>query len=96
VPQGAQGIATLDNLMAAVLETDGSFIVLIRTFLSFALKVEIQGHWPWQGYEQAEGGGRSVRPPNCHAEDQPARGPLDMRRASIFAIHQEGRGNNAH
>jgi hypothetical protein len=22
--------------------------------------------------------------------------PLDMPRASIFAIHQEGRGNNAH
>ena len=23
-------------------------IVLIRTFLSFSLEVEIQGHWPWQ------------------------------------------------
>lgn len=23
-------------------------IVLIRTFLSFALEVEIDGHWPWQ------------------------------------------------
>ena len=25
-----------------------AIIVLIRTFLSFALEVEIQGHWPWQ------------------------------------------------
>jgi uncharacterized membrane protein len=24
-------------------------IVAIRTFLSFSLEVEIQGHWPWQG-----------------------------------------------
>ena len=23
-------------------------IVLIRTFLSFSLEVEIKGHWPWQ------------------------------------------------
>jgi uncharacterized membrane protein len=26
-----------------------SLIVLIRTFLSFSLEVEISGHWPWQG-----------------------------------------------
>jgi uncharacterized membrane protein len=24
-------------------------IVLIRTFLSFTLEVEITGHWPWEG-----------------------------------------------
>lgn len=24
-------------------------VVLIRTFLSFSLEVEIDGHWPWQG-----------------------------------------------
>jgi len=24
-------------------------IVLIRTFLSFSLEVEINGHWPWHG-----------------------------------------------
>jgi uncharacterized membrane protein len=29
-------------------------IVLIRTFLSFALEVEIQGRWPWQGRERSE------------------------------------------
>jgi uncharacterized membrane protein len=23
-------------------------LVLIRTFLSFALETEIEGHWPWQ------------------------------------------------
>ena len=28
-------------------------IVLIRTFLSFALEVEIQGRWPWQGRERS-------------------------------------------
>lgn len=33
---------TLDNL--AVL----AGIVLIRTFLSFALEVELEGRWPWQ------------------------------------------------
>ena len=28
-------------------------IVLIRTFLSVALEVEIQGRWPWQGRERS-------------------------------------------
>ena len=27
-------------------------IVLIRTFLSFSLEVEIEGHWPWRRAEQ--------------------------------------------
>ena len=26
-----------------------ALIVLIRTFLSFTLEVEINGRWPWQG-----------------------------------------------
>lgn len=43
---------TLDSL--AVL----AGIVLIRTFLSFALEVEIEGRWPWQGRGHAEEGGR--------------------------------------
>ena len=34
---------TLDNLDVLGL------IVLIRTFLSFSLEVEIEGRWPWQG-----------------------------------------------
>lgn len=31
-------------------------IVLVRTFLSFALEAEIEGHWPWQrrAAEQAD------------------------------------------
>lgn len=29
-------------------------IVLIRTFLSFSLEVEINGHWPWQARESPE------------------------------------------
>jgi len=33
---------TLDNLAVLAL------IVLIRTFLSFALEIEIGGQWPWQ------------------------------------------------
>ncbi len=28
-------------------------LVLIRTFLSFALELEITGRWPWQGGEEA-------------------------------------------
>ena len=27
-------------------------IVLIRTFLSFSLEAEIEGHWPWQASEK--------------------------------------------
>lgn len=33
---------TLENLGVLAI------IVLIRTFLSFTLEIEIQGHWPWQ------------------------------------------------
>lgn len=38
--------ATLANV--AIL----GFLVLIRTFLSWSLTVEIEGRWPWQGKEQ--------------------------------------------
>lgn len=31
-------------------------IVLIRTFLSISLEVEIEGRWPWQGREAERGG----------------------------------------
>jgi len=30
-------------------------IVLIRTFLSFSLEVEIEGRWPWQGRGKRDG-----------------------------------------
>jgi uncharacterized membrane protein len=29
-------------------------IVLIRTFLSMALEVELEGRWPWQAKKQGE------------------------------------------
>lgn len=31
-------------------------LVLIRTFLSFALELELTGRWPWQGREEASVG----------------------------------------
>jgi uncharacterized membrane protein len=34
-------------------------IVLIRTFLSFSLEVEIEGRWPWQRGKDAESRGRA-------------------------------------
>lgn len=35
-------------------------IVLIRTFLSFTLEVELDGHWPWQKTHLER---KAVRPP---------------------------------
>ncbi len=32
-------------------------LVLIRTFLSWALVVEIEGRWPWQGASETQEGG---------------------------------------
>lgn len=32
-------------------------IVVIRTFLSFSLEVEIDGRWPWQRHQRPERGG---------------------------------------
>lgn len=34
-------------------------IVIIRTFLSFSLEVEIDGRWPWQKKAKAGGEGRA-------------------------------------
>lgn len=31
-------------------------IVVIRTFLSFSLEVELEGHWPWQASAQRSAG----------------------------------------
>lgn len=39
-------------------------IVLIRTFLSFALEVEIEGRWPWQKSRAANGGSGEPRHPD--------------------------------
>lgn len=37
-------------------------IVLIRTFLSFSLEVEIEGRWPWQRRTQTGSGVRPADP----------------------------------
>lgn len=34
-----------------------AIVVLIRTFLSFTIEVEIEGRWPWQRAEKGSGGG---------------------------------------
>lgn len=45
---------TFENIAALGL------LVLVRTFLSWSLVVEIEGHWPWQkGLAGAEHGGTS-------------------------------------
>ena len=38
--------ATLESVIVLGL------LVLIRTFLSWALEVEVEGHWPWQPKEE--------------------------------------------
>ena len=38
-------------------------IVLIRTFLSFSLEVEISGRWPWQQRTKSKDTADSVAPP---------------------------------
>ncbi|HUC99321.1 MAG TPA: DUF1622 domain-containing protein [Candidatus Polarisedimenticolaceae bacterium] len=38
-------------------------LVLIRTFLSWALVLEIEGHWPWQSSRGAEERGKRVEEP---------------------------------
>ena len=30
-----------------------AIVVLIRTFLSFSLEIELEGRWPWQGQREA-------------------------------------------
>ena len=37
-------------------------VVLIRTFLSFSLEIELEGRWPWQGSREAVGGAMSDAP----------------------------------
>jgi uncharacterized membrane protein len=41
---------TLNNV--AVL----GLLVIIRTFLSWSITVELEGHWPWRGKSQGESG----------------------------------------
>lgn len=46
--------------IAPTLENVGvlAAIVLIRTFLSFSLEMEVNGRWPWQTGRQVGGGNR--------------------------------------
>ncbi|MEU1686956.1 DUF1622 domain-containing protein [Micromonospora sp. NPDC005707] len=39
-----------------------ALIVLVRTFLSFSLEVELDGRWPWQGRSPLGGAGVTARP----------------------------------
>lgn len=39
-----------------------ALIVLVRTFLSFSLEVELDGRWPWQGKGPAAGPTVGARP----------------------------------
>jgi uncharacterized membrane protein len=45
---------TLDNLLVLGL------LVVIRTFLSWSLEVEIDGRWPWQAASAAQPGSRET------------------------------------
>jgi uncharacterized membrane protein len=45
-------------------------IVLIRTFLSWSLELEISGRWPWQKWRDARGGAAATDPDA--AEPSPA------------------------
>ena len=47
-------------------------IVLVRTFLSFSLEVEIDGRWPWQKGATARPPGRTDRPGASRAEERTA------------------------
>lgn len=53
---------TMDYSISSLLEL--GLIVLIRTFLVFALHLEIDGHLPWQR------GGRRARPPGTEDNGQ--------------------------
>jgi uncharacterized membrane protein len=47
---------TLENIVILGL------IVLIRTFLSMALQLEVEGRWPWQRPEESLGRSRPLSP----------------------------------
>jgi uncharacterized membrane protein len=52
-------------------------IVIIRTFLSFTLAVELEGHWPWErarlrGLKQGQ-----MKPPEPHPGDE-GHGPVEQ------------------
>jgi uncharacterized membrane protein len=50
---GADIIRTVAEFPTLLDVTVLAIIVLIRTFLSFALEVELEGRWPWQARAEA-------------------------------------------
>lgn len=49
-------------------------VVIIRTFLSFTLQLEMTGHWPWQASRGGVLGDQSAHPAagcSCGGEDTP-------------------------
>jgi uncharacterized membrane protein len=55
---GADIIATVTSPLTV--ESVGllGLVVLIRTFLSFSLETEIEGHWPWNRHQHGTEGAR--------------------------------------
>ena len=53
---------TIDTLLAL------GIVVLIRTFLSFSLEVELEGRWPWQ---QADASPTGENPPMLGGDREP-------------------------
>jgi uncharacterized membrane protein len=51
-------------------------VVLIRTFLSFTLAVELEGHWPWRSAEL-----RGVNPPSRRTPPEQRPGSAEGARA---------------
>ncbi len=62
-------------------------IVLIRTFLSFSLEVEIEGRWPWQGKVEAPDGPDDAVAPKVAAQARPGPG------AGVDAAGDEAAGH---
>jgi uncharacterized membrane protein len=52
-------VRTVVEVPSLVNVTVLGMIVLIRTFLSFTLQVDLEGHWPWQRHGKAAEGRRT-------------------------------------
>jgi uncharacterized membrane protein len=55
-------------------------IVVIRTFLSFTLSVELEGRWPWQRAQEPAHPGHTPPPPPLHGSPPPGPAPADEER----------------
>jgi hypothetical protein len=43
-------------------------LVIVRTFLSWAVSVEVEGHWPWPADARSETGAAQQRKMNGHGK----------------------------